>query len=103
MTHDGDNFDGVISSEGVDTQHSQSLGQSFRIVVRTEEKGIQKNSCVSGTDHNPLFTMQGGPGGHLHVGVRRFGEGPGTEVDVFENFETLRFLNFLCPRWTVCF
>ena len=73
----------------------------------------------------PLFTMQGGPGGHLasrlaltevivvasqwhelrdgdraierRVGVRRFGEWPGTEIDVFGNFEPLRFEYFLCP------
>ena len=72
----------------------------------------------------PLFTMQGGPVGHLasrlalteliavaspcresrdgdhaiesRVGVRRFGVA-GTEIDVFGNFEPLRFEYFLCP------
>jgi len=99
-------------------------------VLRQSSGGISSRASTKGPVGGrplgfPLFTMQGGPGGHLasrlalteviavasqcnesrdgdraierRVGVRRFGEWPGTEIDVFGNFEPLRFEYFLCP------
>jgi hypothetical protein len=100
-----------------------SLRQSSGgIVSRSAGKGPVGGGSSDSRLGFPLFTMQGGPAGHLdsllalteviavasqchesrdgdraierRVGVRRFGEWPGTEIDVFGNFEPLRFEYF---------